>query len=59
MNIYQNFYDLLNTYIFGGSIVSGSYQELVAVLVSTCAVLFCVAIPFIIVWKAIRLISGG
>lgn len=58
MVIYETFYSLLQQYIFG-TIESGSYQELVAILASTIGCLFVVALPFIVVWKIIRMILGA
>lgn len=59
MNIYQNFMDLLNTYVFGGTMVAGSNQELIATLVATCGTLFIISVPFMIVWKFIKMIMGA
>ena len=58
MNVYQTCYDLVNTYIYGGQIVEGSYMELVGIFIATCACLFVFALPFIIVWRFIKLIAG-
>lgn len=58
MSIYQSLYDLINTYIFGSSIVAGSFQELVAILFSTFGCVFLVALPFMVVWRLIKLIVG-
>ena len=58
MNIYQTFYDLIVNHIFGGSVVVGSHQELVCILVSTIACIFIIAIPFLVVWKVIKIIMG-
>ena len=59
MSIYANILELINTYVFGGSIVSGSYEELVSIILATAAVVFLVALPFTVVWKFIKLIMGG
>lgn len=59
MSIYQSIYDLINTYIFGGLIETGTYTELVTILLSTTACIFVFAIPFIIVWKVITFVTGG
>ena len=53
-NIYQSFYTLLQDYIFGGTVVVGSYEDLVCIMVSTIAALVLVALPFVIVWRIIR-----
>jgi hypothetical protein len=58
MSIYENIYTLVNTYVFGGSIVAGSYQDLVAILVATIACLYLVALPFLIVRKLLNIIGG-
>lgn len=55
-NIYQTLFDLLNTYIFGGTVVGGTYQELVCILVSVIACLFCMALPFLVVKKIIDIL---
>lgn len=58
MSVYQSLYDLISTYIFGGNIVANSYQELVTILISTCGCIFLISIPFLIVWKIIKVIMG-
>ena len=58
MNIYKDLFDIVKTYIYGGTLVSGSPEELVCTLVSTCAVLFCIALPFVVVLKVVRMICG-
>jgi hypothetical protein len=58
MSIYQELYELINTYIYGGQIVSGSYQELVAILMATIGVVLLVAMPFVIVKKIIDSMWG-
>lgn len=57
MSIFDSIYSLIETYIFG-SVVAGSYYELVCILVSTCACLFVMSIPFIIVWRVIKVLLG-
>lgn len=56
--IYQLCKDLMATYVFGGVTV-GSYEELVSILFSTCACLFVVAIPFIVVYLVIKVIINA
>ena len=58
MSIYQSLYDLINTYIFGGLIATGSYQELVAILFSTLGCVFLISLPFMVVWKVVKTILG-
>lgn len=55
MNIYQNCMDLIQTYIFGGAEFT-SNTELVAIALSTCATVFLFALPFLLVWKIIKMI---
>lgn len=56
MSIYQTLYDLVNTYIFGSSVTVGSYQELVCIAVSVVGCLFVFALPFLLVWKIIKIL---
>lgn len=58
MNIYQTIYDLLNQYVFANGLVVGSVQELAVVLASLVGTLFLVALPFLIVWKVLKLLGG-
>ena len=55
MNVYQTCYDLVNQFLYGGQIIAGSYMELVAIIVATAATLFVFAIPFIIVYRFIKI----
>lgn len=64
MNLYQTCYDLIVQYVFAGQgveagILVDQMQHLVAVLASTIAWLFLVALPFLVVWKVICFISGS
>lgn len=54
VNVYQTCYDLINEFIFGNTIVAGTYPDLVAIALSTCATIVVFALPFIIVWRIIR-----
>ena len=53
-NPYQTCYDLFNTYIYGGTVVEGTYEDLVCIQVSTLACLFLFALPFLVVFWVIR-----
>lgn len=55
MSIYQNIYNLIANYVFANAIDVGSNAELVCMLVSTIACLFVIALPFLVVWRVIRL----
>lgn len=56
MSIYENLYDMLHYYIFGFAEITPSI-DLALTLVSLCACLFCVSIPFMLVWKLIRMVG--
>ena len=56
INLFQTCYDLVATYIYGGTVEAGSHMDLVCTMVSTCANLFLVALPFLLVWKVIRML---
>lgn len=53
-NIYQTIYDIFNTYIYGGTVTSGTYQELVCIALATCACVLFAVLPFVVVWRIIR-----
>ena len=53
-NPYQTCYDLFNTYVYGGTVVEGTYEDLVCIQVSTLACLFLFALPFLVVFWVIR-----
>lgn len=57
MSIYQNIYDLIIQYIYGGGVLTAD-MELVTVTLATMACVFVFALPFLVVWKVIRLILG-
>lgn len=57
-NIYQALYDLINTYVFGGSLVVGTYPELITVILSTIGVCYLVLLPFIVVHNFLKYIGG-
>ena len=55
MNIYQNCVDLIQQYIYGGAVWTPQ-TELVAVTLATCATVFVFALPFLLVWKVIKML---
>lgn len=55
MNIYQNIYDIVQTYIFGGVELTAN-MDLIAICLSSFACVFVFALPFCIVWKLIRIL---
>lgn len=58
MNIYQSLYDLVNTYIFGGAIAPETVQDLACTLLSLSGSIFVFAIPFLVVWKLLKVLIG-
>lgn len=57
-NFYLEAYDLINKFIYGNTIVDGSYEDMVATFVATAAILFFIALPFITVfWACKKLVS--
>ena len=58
MSIYQSLYDLIAQYVYGGVELT-THMDLVCVLVATLGCLFLVAMPFVIVYLVIKLITGG
>lgn len=58
LNVYDILYDLINSYIFGNSVVIGSYQDLICIIVSVLGCLFLIALPFIMIFSVIRFICG-
>ena len=55
MSIYQNLYDLLVYHIYGGVDLTAD-MELVTTLLATMGSIFVVAIPFLVVFFAIKTI---
>lgn len=59
-NIWLNLKDLVTTYVFAGDLTTaGQWGELCADLVATAGTLFLIALPFVVVLKVIRIVSGG
>lgn len=56
-SIYQTCYDLVVTYMYG-AVESGSYHELVAILFSTAATLFVMCMPFLVVWRILKMLGA-
>ena len=57
LDLYNEIYNLIVTNIFGGSVQIGTYPDLISSLFSTMACMFVLAIPFILVWKVIKLVA--
>lgn len=54
MSVYQNIYELLQGLVFSETMTNA--EEIACTMLSTIAAIFVVIIPFIIVWKCIKLI---
>ena len=52
---YYQLYDLLGTYLYGSDAVLTGDQTLTLTMISTVGALFVIAIPFVVVWRAIKL----
>lgn len=55
MSIYQSIFDLIQQHIYGGVELTAD-MNLVTTLLSTTACVFCFTLPFLIVWKVLKLI---
>lgn len=58
ISIYDTIYSLVNKYVFGNNIESGSHQDLTATILSTTICVLVFALPFLIIWKVIKIIMG-
>lgn len=58
MSMYQSLFDLIHTHIYGGVTLT-SDMNLVCTLIATFGVIFCISIPFIVVYKIISMITSG
>ena len=52
---YYQLYDLLGAYLYGPDAVLTGDQTLTLTMISTIGALFVIAIPFVVVWRCIRL----
>lgn len=55
--MYESIYLLLQNAIYSSATLTG-WQELFLTVISSCAVLFAVAVPFMVVYKVIKVIVG-
>lgn len=55
MSIYQNLFDLIHSHIYGGVTLTPD-MNLVCTLISTIGCVFLVSLPFLLVWKVIRML---
>lgn len=57
-NWYLDLYTRLNDYIYGGTAVVGTYEDMVLVIVSTFLVIFAVILPLAaVIWLCKKLLS--
>lgn len=56
--MYHSIYNLIMSAIFSGVTITGWIELVVTTLATACCV-FAFIIPFLIVWKVIRLVCGG
>lgn len=55
--IYYQLYDMLSGYIYGADAVLTGDMELTLTLICTLGSLFVVSLPFVLVWRFIKLFS--
>lgn len=58
VSIYQSLFDLIHTYVYGGVTLT-SDMSLICTLIATMGCIFCISIPFLVVFWFLRLILGG
>lgn len=55
--IYMALYTLVQSAFYGSSSLTG-WQEMVLTIIATAGCLFVFSVPFMIVWKVIKIICG-
>lgn len=55
--MYQGLYDLIMTHVYGGVSAITPDMELVATLVATFGCLFLVSLPFLLLWKVVKIFA--
>lgn len=53
--IYFTLYNLLSHYFYGAEVVLTEHMELTLTLISTIGCLFVFSLPFLVVWRIIRI----
>lgn len=56
--MYFQLYTILQQYIYGVDVVLTEFQDLTLTLLSSMGVIFVVSLPFLLVWRVVRLIAG-
>ena len=54
---YYQLYDLLSGYLYGADAILTGDQTLTLTLISTLGALFLISLPFLLVWRFIRLFA--
>ena len=54
---YYELYDLLSGYLYGVDAVLTGDQTLTLTMISTIGALFVISVPFLVVWRFIRLFT--
>lgn len=57
VDIYGNVYEIIVNYLFGGGVLSNN-EELITIALASIASIFVFSIPFIIVWRIVKMISS-
>lgn len=52
--MYFELYKILSDFIYGPGAELTEWMDLTLTLMSTCGVLFCVSLPFCVVWRGLR-----
>lgn len=55
--MYLDIYNLIVNAFYGTATITG-WQELTATVLATACCVFCFIIPFLVVWKVVKLIVG-
>ncbi len=56
--MYFEIYDILNHYIFNDMAAEVAHMDLVVTFFSTAACVFCAVLPFVIVWRVVKVLCG-
>lgn len=55
--MYLGLYDLIMTHVYGGVSAITPDMELVATLIATFGSIFFVALPFLLLWKVVKIFA--
>ena len=54
---YYELWNMISDFVYGADAVLTSDQQLTLTIICTLGALFVVALPFVLVWRALRLIA--